>query len=47
MNAPCHHCEERKLGCHSECERYQEFHGKMKKLYEIREKNFYTWRELK
>ena len=22
MNAPCHKCEERHVGCHSGCERY-------------------------
>lgn len=23
MNAPCRHCEARKLGCHADCERYR------------------------
>ena len=25
--APCYKCEERQLGCHSSCERYQEYAG--------------------
>ena len=25
MKTPCQHCEARKPGCHSECERYKEY----------------------
>lgn len=25
MKAPCYNCEERVIGCHSKCERYQRF----------------------
>lgn len=24
---PCHHCQERYLGCHAECQRYAKYHA--------------------
>lgn len=29
MKAPCKDCEERFLGCHSQCEKYQEFNRRL------------------
>lgn len=36
MNAPCFNCDERKIGCHSTCERYKEWCIKNE---QIKEKN--------
>lgn len=30
-NSPCMDCEERQIGCHSNCERYQEYASKLRK----------------
>ena len=30
MTAPCKECQERKLGCHAECEKYAEFKERLK-----------------
>jgi hypothetical protein len=31
-NPPCYKCESRKVGCHSECERYKEYQSSRKVL---------------
>lgn len=36
MTAPCLNCENRKLGCHSSCEKYIKFDTERKKIREIR-----------
>lgn len=33
MESSCYGCEERKLGCHSTCEKYKAFKEKRKELY--------------
>lgn len=38
MKAPCHKCEERHIGCHSECERYQRWSDARKEANERRYK---------
>lgn len=36
---PCHHCQERYLGCHAECQRYAKYHawraGKLAKKHTL------------
>lgn len=45
-NTPCKGCEDRWVGCHSLCQRYQTFkHNIDKKNKEIREKKEQIWRQ--
>lgn len=37
MNAPCHKCEDREVGCHSKCERYQQYAEHQREMYKMRE----------
>lgn len=49
--APCKDCEERHLGCHSECKRYLEYLNEHKEIMaaeKLRRKNtYYSKEELK
>ena len=33
VESSCFGCEERKLGCHTTCEKYKEFQAKRKEIY--------------
>lgn len=44
MKAPCQHCPVRHLGCHSECQKYQEFHNERTAIYAARLKESATVR---
>ena len=37
--SPCYKCEDRVVGCHGRCERYQEYTGEMEKIREERVEN--------
>lgn len=39
MNAPCKDCKDRKLGCHSTCEKYKKFDEENRKRREEEFKN--------
>ena len=47
MIVPCRNCEDRKVGCHSECERYQKYvveNARLKKIAkEQRPPNLTKW----
>jgi len=38
IKAPCHNCDDRVLGCHDTCERFQAYRQKMAEVKENREK---------
>ncbi len=38
--SPCYKCPDRHAGCHSECERYKEYHEKNKKRLELKKEEF-------
>lgn len=49
--APCKGCSDRKIGCHSMCERYLAFAEYRKRINETRLKNneiiyYYSWRKI-
>jgi len=35
MDAPCHGCKDRKVGCHDRCERYQEYRQYAEHVHEV------------
>ena len=40
MTAPCKECTERKLGCHTTCDKYQEFNKQRELIRQNRLKSF-------
>lgn len=40
MNVPCYGCDEREVGCHSECEKYKEYIAENEKRKEEHRKNY-------
>lgn len=34
---PCKDCEDRELGCHSKCKKYQEYTEKMKEIHKAKD----------
>lgn len=34
--APCKGCNDRKVGCHSNCKKYEEFRAEVDRVHEIR-----------
>ncbi len=40
MNVPCYRCDERKVGCHPECEKYKEYIAENEKRKEEHRKNY-------
>ena len=42
--SPCKDCEERHVGCHSECEKYIEFKRKLRREKDILEREKHKYR---
>ena len=42
MRAPCKGCQDRRVGCHGECEKYQTFRAENQKRLEQRQKELDT-----
>ena len=38
IDAPCRDCKDRKINCHSDCEKYQEYARKKKEFTELERK---------
>ena len=37
---PCYKCEDREVGCHSKCEKYQEFASRRKSIGDLKRSQF-------
>ena len=42
LNAPCKDCDNRNIGCHGQCKKYQDYSVENKKLNDFRKKNNQT-----
>jgi len=42
MKAPCKGCQDRRIGCHGDCEKYREFHAENRKRLEQHQKELDT-----
>lgn len=42
LNAPCKDCDNRNIGCHGHCKKYQDYAVENKKLSDFRKKNNQT-----
>lgn len=40
MNVPCYQCDEREVGCHSECGKYKEYIAENEQRKEEHRKNY-------
>ncbi len=40
MKSPCFNCKVRHLNCHSECEKYKEYHAKNEERIALKKKEF-------
>lgn len=40
MKSPCYKCQERHVNCHSECEKYKEYHAKNEERIALKKKAF-------
>lgn len=36
LESPCHFCDHRVLGCHSECEAYKAYCSEIEKIHELK-----------
>lgn len=44
MESPCKDCLDRKIGCHSDCEKYVEYKSRINNQFESEIKNCSPWR---
>lgn len=36
LESPCHYCDHRAIGCHSNCEAYKAYCGEIEKIHELK-----------